>query len=480
MLQGTGSDVGKTVLVAALCRVYTRRGLAVLPFKPQNMSNNAAVAADGGEMGRAQWLQALACGANPSVHMNPVLLKPESEHGAQVIVHGQVAGRAEAGYYKSHKQDLLYAVQHSFDTLKAQADLVLVEGAGSPAEVNLRAGDIANMGFAMPAQTPVVLVADINRGGVIASVIGTHAVLPDEERTLIKGTIINQFRGDISLFADGLTFIEQQTSWQNFGVVPFDRALKQLPAEDAVVLEDLGAKSPAQKRVAVPLLPHISNFDDFDAFREEKGCEVVFCPPGQPLARDADLIILPGSKSTLADLRFLKSEGWHIDILAHARSGKPVFGVCGGYQMLGHKVSDPDGIEGPAGAEAGLGLLDVETVIEGAKDVRNTSAYCGAYNLPVNGYEIHFGETCLGKGVILYIANNKSVLGAQSKTQKIAGAYIHRLFDDGAFRKAFMDDFLGAASDGTHHIASIQRQLDAAADCLEDHLDVDGLLAAAQ
>ena len=480
MLQGTGSDVGKTVLVAALCRVYTRRGLSVLPFKPQNMSNNAAVAGDGGEIGRAQWLQALACGVEPSVHMNPVLLKPESEHGAQVIVHGQMVGRAEAGYYRTHKQDLLNAVQSSFHTLKRQADLVLVEGAGSPAEVNLRAGDIANMGFAAPSQTPVVLVAVINRGGVIASIVGTHAVLPPEERGLIEGTIINQFRGDMSLFAGGLATIHEKTQWLNFGVVPFDRALKQLPAEDAVVLDRADKGPSLQKLIAVPLLPHIANFDDFDALRQEEVCDVVFCPPGQPLPRVADLIILPGSKSTLADLSFLKKEGWNIDILAHARAGKPVFGVCGGYQMLGQEVRDSEGIEGPAGVETGLGLLDVETTILSAKEVRNTVARCTTYDVPVHGYEIHLGETRLGDNADVFIENNGLPLGARSKTRKIAGAYIHRLFDDGAFRKAFMADFLGTLSNGTYHIANIERQLDAAADCLEAHLDIDGLLAAAR
>lgn len=479
MLQGTGSDVGKTVLVAALCRLFTQRGLKVLPFKPQNMSNNAAVADDGGEIGRAQWLQAIACGVEPSVHMNPVLLKPESEHGAQVVVHGKVAGRAEANYYREHKANLLQKITESFAHLKQQADLVLVEGAGSPAEVNLRAADIANMGFALPTKTPTVLVGDINRGGVIASIVGTHAVLPAEERALIKGTIINQFRGDMRLFDDGLKVIQQQTGWQNFGVVPFSRADKQLPAEDAVVLEEAQKITAGRKLIVVPLLPQISNFDDFDALRDEDTCELIFCPPGSTLPQAADLIMLPGSKSTIADLKALKREGWDVDILAHARAGKPIFGVCGGYQMLGHTVVDADGVEGSPGSEVGLGLLDIETHLLPRKTAANVTVEWPEFRLRSDVYEIHCGESVLGEGTKIFAAEGKRSLGAISSDGKVAGAYLHRMFDDGVIRSEFLREFLGVESSRRHQLVTINAQLDSAAETLEKHLDVDGLLAAA-
>ncbi len=367
MLQGTGSDVGKSVLVAGLCRVFKNRGLSVLPFKPQNMSNNAAATIEGGEIGRAQWLQAIAAGAEPHTDMNPVLIKPESDKGAQLVVQGKVQGSIQSGYYRKHKAELLDVVLSSFERLKRDADLVLVEGAGSPAEVNLRAGDIANMGFALPTQTPVVLVGDINRGGVIAAIAGTHGLLPLAEQALVRGTIINQFRGDVSLFDEGLRAIEDKTNWPNFGVVPFLRSIRELPAEDAVVLDTREGSDTGKKLVAVPMLPSISNFDDLDPLAADPDVDVEFCRPGTPLPQEADLIVLPGSKSTIRDLRFLKAEGWATDVLAHARAGKPVLGLCGGYQMLGTIVRDPDGIEGPAGEEAGLGLLDVETILESVK-----------------------------------------------------------------------------------------------------------------
>ncbi|WP_262689915.1 cobyric acid synthase [Kordiimonas aestuarii] len=473
MLQGTGSDVGKSVLVAGLARAFVNRGLRVLPFKPQNMSNNAAVAEDGGEIGRAQWLQACAARVQPSVHMNPVLLKPESDTGAQIIVHGQPYGRAEAHVYQQHKQELLCKVTDSFDLLRADADLVLVEGAGSPAEVNLRATDIANMGFALPTNTPVALVGDINRGGVIAAVAGTYHLLPTEERALIKGVIINQFRGDVRLFGGGIDAITRETGWPVFGVVPFLREVRNLPAEDAVVLEREKAAKACKLRVVMPLLPRIANFDDLDPLAVEDDVELIVVPPGKPLPRDADLIVLPGSKATIADLRFLKAEGWHHDIHAHVRAGGYVLGLCGGYQMLGARVSDPDCTEGKGGEEDGLHLLNVETALWPRKAVKNVTAEALGHQL--KGYEIHAGRTD-GKARPFMTVDGK-VVGVQSPNGRVMGTYVHGLFTSGAFRRAFLEH-MGAVGSDAEFSLQVDEALDALANALEKHLDLDAVYAA--
>ncbi|WP_245484274.1 cobyric acid synthase, partial [Mesorhizobium sp. M7A.F.Ca.CA.004.06.1.1] len=400
MLQGTGSDVGKTVLVAGLCRAAKKRGLKVRPFKPQNMSNNAAVAdipgdnkAGGGEIGRAQWLQAIACGVAPSVHMNPVLLKPQTDVGAQVIVQGKVFGEARARDYQAMKGRLMDAVLDSWGKIGEGADLVIVEGAGSPAEINLRSRDIANMGFATRADVPVVLVGDIDRGGVIASVAGTHLILPEEDRRMIVGYLINKFRGDVSLFDDGIRSIEKFTGWRCFGVVPWLKAAARLPSEDSVVLERLASGETRALKVAVPVLGRIANFDDLDPLKAEPQVEVVFVPPGKPLPADAGLVVIPGSKSTIGDLLKFRENGWDRDLLAHRKRGGHVVGICGGFQMLGRTVRDPDGIEGSVIEAEGLGLLDVETVMEPEKTVRNVSARSVPFDLPLEGYEIHLGRT---------------------------------------------------------------------------------------
>ncbi|MBL8582232.1 MAG: cobyric acid synthase, partial [Rhizobiaceae bacterium] len=368
MLQGTGSDVGKTVLVAGLCRAARRRGLSVRPFKPQNMSNNAAVAdmpdgSGGGEIGRAQWLQALACGVAPSVDMNPVLLKPQSETGSQVVVQGKVFGQARARDYQALKPRLMDAVLDSWRRLGEGADLVIVEGAGSPAEINLRPRDIANMGFATRAGVPVVLVGDIDRGGVIASVAGTHLVLPDDDRRMVAGYLINKFRGDLTLFDEGIAAIGRFTGWPCFGVVPWLLAAARLPAEDSVVLERMTSAGSRPLKVAVPVLPRISNFDDIDPLKAEPQVQVVFVRPGERLPADAGLVVVPGSKSTIGDLEAFRANGWDHDLAAHRRRGGHVVGLCGGYQMLGRRVLDPDGVEGSAREAEGLALLDVETVM---------------------------------------------------------------------------------------------------------------------
>lgn len=478
MFQGTGSDVGKSVLVAGLCRAYKRRGLCVVPFKPQNMSNNAAVTACGGEIGRAQWLQAVAAGVDPTVDMNPVLLKPETDTGAQIILHGKKVGRAGAETYRQQKPRLLSAVIESFEKLKSEADLVLVEGAGSPAEVNLRAGDIANMGFALPTQTPVVLIGDINKGGVIAAICGTHRLLPVEECDLIKGTIINLFRGDVSLFDDGLARIFDETAWPNFGVVPFLSCVKDLPAEDAVVLEKGTSSARQHFTVAVPMLPRISNFDDLDPLKADANIDVVFCPPGTPLPADSDLIVIPGSKATIADLLFLKQQGWDIDIKAHVRRGRAVLGICGGLQMLGKRISDPGGVEGAAPEAEGLGLLEMDTRLEPEKQVCQTTVYIPGLDCSTEGYEIHCGVSNFGETLETFMLKGESRLGVKARGLPVYGTYLHGLFEQGTFRQRFMEK-LGAKSDAADYREKVETALNQLADALEEHLDLDALLDAA-
>ena len=354
MFQGTGSDVGKSLIVAGLARAFTLGGLQVRPFKPQNMSNNAAVTSDGGEIGRAQALQARAARTPATVHMNPVLLKPQSEIGAQIIVQGRVYGSAKAAAYQHIKPDLLPAVLESYRQLRATADIVLVEGAGSAAEINLRANDIANMGFAEAADLPVVLIGDIDRGGVIASLIGTKHAIDAQDAARICGFIVNKFRGDPSLFAPAMTRIAQATGWPALGLVRFFPEARLLPAEDALALEPKRpAKAQSLARVAVPILPHIANFDDLDPLEAEPMVDLVRLRPGMALPGDVDLVILPGSKATIADLTALRAAGFDIDIAAHRRRGGLVLGLCGGYQMLGRTVADPQGIEGPPAKSPG-------------------------------------------------------------------------------------------------------------------------------
>jgi adenosylcobyric acid synthase len=483
MFQGTGSDVGKSLIVAGLARAYMRRGLRLRPFKPQNMSNNAAVTADGGEIGRAQALQARACGVRPSVHMNPVLLKPQSEVGAQVVVQGRIFGNAQAADYHHLKPTLLPKVLESFDRLCNEADLVLVEGAGSPAEVNLRAGDIANMGFALAVQVPVVLIGDIDRGGVIASLVGTHALLEPEERALLRGFIVNKFRGNLRLFDDGLAIVRDRTTLSSLGVVPYFEAARRLPAEDAVALSSYETKGEASIRIAVPLLPRIANFDDLDPLRLEPDIAVDMVPPGRPLA-DADLILLPGSKATIADLAFLREQGWHIDIAAHVRRGGRVLGLCGGYQMLGRRIADPGGIEGPAGAVDGLALLDVETELTDDKTLVEVRGEDVAAGTPVSGYEMHVGVT-RGPATtrpMLRLANGAGSRpeGAVSLDGRVAGCYLHGLFASDAFRHAFLAGLKPRAASRIVYEHEIEATLDALADHLARHLNLDRILEIAR
>lgn len=463
MVQGTGSNVGKSLIVAGLCRLYANQGLSVRPFKPQNMSNNAAVTADGGEIGRAQALQAMACRVPLSVHMNPVLLKPETETGAQVIVQGKRFGTMRARDYGQHKAALLPKVLESFAKTAAHADLVIVEGAGSPAEINLRAGDIANMGFAEAADLPVLLCADIDRGGVIASVVGTCQVLTAEEQRRVQGFFINRFRGDPSLFDDGLREIEARTGWHGLGVVPWFQDAGKLPAEDALGLES--GFGQGDLKIAVPVISRIANFDDLDPLRLEPGVTLELVPPGKALPGDVDLVLLPGSKSTIGDLAFFRKQGWDIDLAAHHRRGGHILGICGGYQMLGKTISDPQGIEGPPGTVEGLGFLDVATELTPHKSTDPARGVHVDTGAEISGYEIHIGRTsgpdCARPTVHL---DGGRPDGAKSPDGQVHGTYVHGLFTQDAFRSAWLHRF-GAASD----IAYDQR-IDEVLDELAEHL----------
>ena len=475
MLQGTGSDVGKSVLVAGLCRALIRRGFNVRPFKPQNMSNNAAVTADGGEIGRAQALQARACGVELHTDMNPVLLKPQTETGAQVVVQGRVVGNAKARDYQLMKPELMSSVLESFARLSAAADIVIVEGAGSAAEVNLRAGDIANMGFAAAADVSVVLIGDIDRGGVIAQLVGTWNLLSDRERKLTRGFIVNKFRGDPSLFQDGRAIIREHTGMTDYGVVPWFEGAARLPREDAFYLGDADTKSGVIK-IAVPIFSRIANFDDLDPLRAEPDVTVTMVKEGEALPGDADLILLPGSKATLFDLSFLFQQGWDIDISAHVRRDGAVMGICGGYQMLGQIVSDPEGIEGPASRAQGLGLLDIETMLTAKKTLVEVTGTEKQSEAAISGYEMHIGQT-RGPGIeraMLDLSGRPD--GAVSADGLIAGCYVHGIFASDTFRSAFLQRIRPGARAAVNYEAGIEQALDALADHIEVHLDIAGMI----
>ena len=476
MIQGTGSGVGKSLLVAGLCRAARLRGLSVAPFKPQNMSNNAAVTTDGGEIGRAQALQARAAGIEPHSDMNPVLLKPESETGAQVVVQGRRMTRVRAGDYAALKPRLLAPVLESFGRLRAAHDLVLVEGAGSPAEVNLRAGDIANMGFARAAGVPVVLAGDIDRGGVIAQILGTQAVLDPQDAALVRGFLINRFRGDPRLFDDGYALIAERSGWRGFGVVPWFADAAKLPAEDAL---DLPRRSSGTGlHVVVPVLSRIANFDDLDPLAQEPAVRLSFLRPGSALPGDADLVILPGSKSTRGDLAHLVAQGWDIDIRAHLRRGGRVLGICGGYQMLGRAVHDPEGLDGAPGSTPGLGLLQVETVMAPVKRLAAVTGRHAGSGAAISGYEMHMGQTAGPDCARPFACLASGPDGAVSADGRVAGSYVHGMFAADGFRAAFLEALGGRGGDYSHD-ASVEATLDGLASHLEASLDVEALLRAA-
>ena len=476
MIQGAGSNVGKSLLVAGLCRAARLRGLSVAPFKPQNMSNNAAVTMNGGEIGRAQALQAMACGLQPHTDMNPVLLKPESEVGSQVIVQGQRVATVKARDYAALKPSLMVPVLDSFNRLKSQYDLVIVEGAGSPAEVNLRAGDIANMGFACAAGVPVVLVGDIDRGGVIAQIVGTQAVLDAGDNAMIAGFIINKFRGDPTLFDDGYSMIEARTKWRGFGVVPFFADAHKLPAEDALDLPRGGGNGALH--IAALVFSRIANFDDLDPLAQEPGVRLTMVHAGQPLPA-CDLVILPGSKSTRADLAFLRAQGWEGDLIAHLRRGGHVLGICGGYQMLGKSINDPDGIEGAPGITAGLGLLDITTTMTPHKKLTRVQADHIATDTQISGYEIHIGRSDGPDRARAFARIAGADEGAISPDHRVMGSYLHGMFSGDAFRSAFLAN-LGVPRSDLRYSAAVEQTLDALATHLETHLDVTALFGLAR
>ncbi len=464
------------MLVAGIARAFVKRGLKVAPFKPQNMSNNAAVTVDGGEIGRAQALQARACGLDPIVDMNPVLLKPETDIGAQVIVQGKRLTTLKARDYGKMKSSLMPKVLESFNHLKAQADLVVVEGAGSPAEVNLRAGDIANMGFAEAANLPVVLAGDIDRGGVIAQLVGTHAVLPPNDRNRIKAFLVNKFRGDVTLFSEGAAEIARRTQWSDLGTLPWFTDAWRLPAEDVL---DIATRKGGGFKIVVPKLGRIANFDDLDPLVNEPDVTVEIVDPGRPLPLDADLILIPGSKSTIADLADFRAHGWDIDLAAHIRRGGDVLGICGGYQMLGREIWDDDGIEGAPGRVAGLGHLDVITRLEPKKTLALTSARDTISGKAVHGYEIHLGQTEGPDCARAWLTIDDRREGAINGSGRVRGCYLHGLFAADGFRSHYLGS-LGATTTDAGYEAQVEATLDALADHVETHLDLDLLYELAE
>ena len=477
MMLGTGSDVGKSLLVAGLCRAFTRRGLKVAPFKPQNMSNNAAVTVDGGEIGRAQALQAKACGLEPHTDMNPVLLKPQSEIGAQVVVQGKVRGSAKGAEYQAIKGTLMPDVLDSYNRISAGVDLMVVEGAGSASELNLRAGDIANWGFARAAGVPTVLVGDIDRGGVIANIIGTHRLVSREDRSILRGFLINKFRGDTSLFDSGSSLIKRETGLRDLGIVPFFPAAKDLPAEDVLALDQsMESSDDAKLKIAVLRIARISNFDDFDPLAAEPDVELVFVQGGETIPVDADLVIIPGSKATLADLAFLREQGWDIDLAAHRRRGKPILGICGGYQMLGQHIADPNGIEGPPSEAQGLGLLDISTVMTGHKTLVEIEGSHLATGAPVKGYEMHIGVT---KGDVQPMLNLGGH-GDGAVQGLVQGCYLHGLFSSDRFRQAYLAQLNPAVQSALAYDALVEKTLDDLAAHMEANLDLDHFLELAR
>ncbi|MEN5256464.1 adenosylcobyric acid synthase [Pseudomonas protegens] len=473
MVQGTTSDAGKSTLVTALCRWLRRQGVSVVPFKPQNMALNSAVTADGGEIGRAQAVQAQAANLAPHTDMNPVLLKPNSDTGSQVIIHGRAVTSMNAVAYHDYKAIAMQAVLASHERLKSAYQVVMVEGAGSPAEINLRAGDIANMGFAEAVDCPVLLIADINRGGVFAHLVGTLELLSPSEQARVKGFIINRFRGDLALLQPGLDWLEARTGKPVIGVLPYVLDL-HLEAEDGIDQRQVG-KVEQLLKVVVPVLPRISNHTDFDPLRLHPQVDLQFIGPGQAIPA-ADLIILPGSKSVRGDLAYLRSNGWDRAVARHLRYGGKVLGICGGLQMLGEQVHDPLGLEGAAGSSPGLGLLAFETVLEEEKQLRNVSGRLSLENAAVSGYEIHAGVT---RGPALELAavqlDDGRSDGACSADGQILGTYLHGLFETPAACSALLRwAGLEAVQEVDYH-ALRERDIERLADLVEHHLDTAAL-----
>ena len=468
MVQGTTSDAGKSTLVTALCRWLKRQGVSVVPFKPQNMALNSAVTSDGGEIGRAQAVQAQAAGLAPHTDMNPVLLKPNSDTGAQVIIHGRALSSMDAVAYHDYKTVAMQAVLQSHQRLSAAYPVVMVEGAGSPAEINLRAGDIANMGFAEAVDCPVILIADIDKGGVFAHLVGTLALLSESEQARVQGFVINRFRGDIALLQPGLDWLEQRTGKPVLGVLPYLMDF-HLEAEDAIDIRQ-SAKAAEVLKVVVPVLPRISNHTDFDPLRLHPQVELTFVGPGQAIPA-ADLIILPGSKSVRADLAFLREQGWPAAIAKHLRYGGKLLGICGGLQMLGTQIEDPHGLEGAAGSSPGLELLEFSTVLESEKQLRNVRGQLCLENVPVSGYEIHSGvSTGAGLNAAVRLDDGRND-GGLSADGQVLGTYLHGLFESSEACSALLRwAGLREVQQVDYH-ALREGDIERLADMVEAHLD---------
>jgi len=478
MVQGTGSNVGKSTLVAGLARAFARRGIRVLPFKPQNTSNNAAITEDGGEIGRAQSLQAQAARVPASVHMNPVLLKPQSTSTSQIIVQGRLWGTLDAANAGRYVSELLAVALQSFDILAKQGELILVEGAGSPAEINLRSTDMANMQFAAAARVPVVLVGDIDRGGVIASIAGTRIILEPQDANRIRGFIINKFRGDENSAREISGIIETASGWPGLGTLPWLPELIRLPAEDVMSLPEKRLTAGGILRVAIPILPSIANFDDLDPLLGEKDVQVTYVRASAPLPADATLVIVPGSKSTVRDLLFLRQQGWDVDIAAHVRRGGHILGICGGYQMLGKVIVDAYGVEGAPSRVAGLGFLDVETSLTQQKTTRLIEGRHLESGKLVRGYEIHMGETQGADCARPLLEIEGRFDGASSPDGRIQGTYVHGLLSADEFRRHYLSRF-GVVSKLAYD-ADVDAILDRLADCIEANIDVSRVLEIAR
>ena len=473
MVQGTTSDAGKSILVAGLCRVFQRRGLSVAPFKPQNMALNSAVTPDGGEIGRAQALQAQAAKVPLSVHMNPVLLKPNTDTGAQVILQGHSIGNIEALDYHEYKPKAAKSVFDSFEKLSKKYKNILIEGAGSPAEINLRKGDIANMGFALPTKTPVIIIADIDKGGVFAHLVGTLDLLSQDEQNLVKGFVINRFRGDIALLQDGLDWLEERTGKPVLGVLPYLHGL-HLDAEDAVP-ESTNDSETKRFKIIIPLLPHISNHTDFEPLRLHPELDVEYIKHLEAIP-PSDLIILPGSKNVGFDLEWLKSQGWSEAINKHLRYGGKLIGICGGFQMLGKTIDDPLGIEGDKKSHQGLGLLDINTTLEAEKQLTNVTGKLSFTDIDIKGYEIHAGKTsgeALTKPAVFIAGKPDGVISADNQ---ILATYLHGFFDSSEACNAILD-WAGTKLTETFDInEQREEQLNRLADAIEDSLDMEAII----
>ncbi|MGR5227042.1 cobyric acid synthase [Photobacterium damselae] len=475
MVQGTTSDAGKSVLVAGLCRVLARKGIAVAPFKSQNMALNSAVTQDGGEIGRAQAVQAQACRIEPTVDMNPVLLKPNTDIGAQVIVQGKALADMDAVGYHNYKKVVMGPIMDSFAKLQAQYQTVVIEGAGSPAEINLRENDVANMGFAEKADVPVIIIADIDRGGVFAHLYGTLALLSESEQNRVKGFVINRFRGDIKLLESGLDWLEQKTGKPVLGVLPYLHGL-MLEAEDAINSQQVESTTDQPLRVAVPVLTRVSNHTDFDPLRMHPQVNLMLVGKGE-LLPPCDLVIIPGTKNVRDDLAYLKEQGWDQQIQRHLRLGGKLMGICGGYQMLGQTIADPLGIEGKAGESQGLGYLDVTTVLEQEKQLKQVSGILTLPNqasVPVRGYEIHAGVTT-GVQVDAPIQLESGLDGQLGLDNKVFGTYLHGIFERQEACDAILS-WAGLEATQTPDFDQIREQgIDRVADTIEQYLDLEAL-----